>query len=99
MGKIIMRESAIEKKVCAYAKEKGFIVYKMSGMNQKGQPDRLFLKKGVAFFIEFKAPGKKVTKLQAYHLNRIADQGFPTAVVDNIEKGMVLLDALDKRFT
>ena len=58
-----MRESTIEKAVCAYAKLKGCLIVKLAGQNQRGQPDRLFIRSGRCLFVEFKAPGKHPTAL------------------------------------
>ena len=89
-----MRESTIERAVCAYAKSKGCITMKLSGQNQKGQPDRMFLFSGRVLFVEFKAPGKKPTALQARWLDRLSEHTFHTACCDDIEAGKRLIDLL-----
>ena len=89
-----MRESTIEAVVCAYAKSKGCLTLKLSGQNQKGQPDRMFLHKGRVLFIEFKAPGNQLTALQARWLDRLANHGFHTACCDDIADGNRLIDLL-----
>ena len=89
-----MRESTIEQAVCAYAKSKGCLTMKLSGQNQKGQPDRMFLHNGRVLFIEFKAPGKRPTMLQARWLHRLADQDFYATSCDDIEAGKRLIDLL-----
>ena len=89
-----MRESTIEREVCAYAKTKGCITMKLSGQNQKGQPDRMFLHNGRVMFIEFKAPGKRPTALQARWLDRLAHQDFYAGCCDDIEAGKRLIDLL-----
>ena len=87
-----MRESKIEQKVCEYAKAKGFLVYKFSSPGNRGVPDRIFMKNGRMFFIEFKATGKTTTALQDKVIDGISRQGFPVFIVDNIEDGY---DAID----
>jgi len=57
-------EAKIERAVCKWAKEQGCIVVKMTSPGSRGIPDRLFMRKGKVLFLEFKAPGKKPTKLQ-----------------------------------
>ena len=89
-----MRESTIEQAVCAYAKIKGCLTLKLSGQNQKGQPDRMFLRDGRVMFIEFKAPGKRPTALQARWLERLADQDFYAAFCDDIDVGKSFIDLL-----
>ena len=87
-----MRESTIERAVCAYAKAKGVISLKLAGPNQKGQPDRMFIRDGKVLFIEFKAPGKKPTKLQIRWLVDLHEQGAQVAWCNDIERGKELID-------
>lgn len=89
-----MRESTIERAVCAYAKSKGCITMKLSGQNQKGQPDRMFLHHGSVMFIEFKSPGKQPTALQARWLERLTDHTFHATSCDDIAAGKRLIDLL-----
>ena len=89
-----MRESTIEREVCAYAKTKGCLTLKLSGQNQKGQPDRMFLRNGRVMFIEFKAPGKRPTALQARWLDRLTEHAFHATSCDDIEAGKRLIDLL-----
>jgi hypothetical protein len=89
-----MRESTIEQAVCAYAKAKGCLSLKLAGQNQKGQPDRMFLYYGHVLFVEFKAPGKKPTALQARWLDRLADHMFHATSCDDIEAGKRLIDLI-----
>lgn len=88
-----MRESKIEKKVCKYATDQGWLVYKFSSPGHRGVPDRIFMRNGVMFFIEFKALGKKPTKLQEAVAERIEKQEFGVYVVDNIGFGSLIIDS------
>ena len=50
-----------------------------------GLPDRLLLRPGgSAAFIEFKRPGERPTKIQAYWLGRLRGMGFEVAVVRSL---------------
>lgn len=89
-----MRESTIEAAVCAYAKSKGCLILKLSGQNQKGQPDRMFLHNGRVMFIEFKARCKRLTALQSRWLDRLSHQEFFAVVCDDIDKGKHHIDML-----
>jgi Holliday junction resolvase len=89
-----MRESTIERAVCAYAKAKGCITMKLSGQNQKGQPDRMFLFQGRVLFIEFKAPGKRPTALQARWLKQLEEHEFCAFPCDDIDRGKLLINIL-----
>jgi hypothetical protein len=88
-----MRESVIEKKVGDYATSKGWLVYKFSSPNTRAVPDKIFMRDGVVFFIEFKAPNKLPTKLQYANHKRITEHGVSVFVIDNIEKGIALVDS------
>lgn len=79
-----MRESHIEKAVCQWAKDHGIGSLKLTGPNNKGQSDRLFMKNGVAAFMEFKAPGNKPTALQFKFLEERRADGFQTSWFDNV---------------
>lgn len=53
---------------------------------QFGWPDRLFLfPGGRLFFVEFKAPGKKPTKLQEAKIRILRRMGFQAHVIDNLD--------------
>ena len=75
------RESEVEKKVCAYAKERGWLAWKFVCVSIAGVPDRIFMQGGHVFFIEFKRPrrkgdsGGKVSRLQEYLIEKIESQG------------------------
>ena len=87
-----MRESKIEKAVSDYAKARGWVNFKFSSPGQRAVPDRIFMKYGFTFFIEFKATGKHPTKLQRAMITRFIDYGFDVYVVDSIEYGKRIID-------
>jgi len=93
-----MRESTIESAVCAYAKSRGCLTLKLSGQNQKGQPDRMFLHQGHVLFVEFKAPGKRPTALQARWLDRLTDHAFHATTCDDIAAGKRLIDLITMNY-
>lgn len=80
-----MRESTIEKACSNWAKNNGWLVYKFSSPNQKGVPDRLFIKGGVTVYVEFKAPSKQPTKYQLHTINKMRLHGAVVHVIDNLE--------------
>lgn len=82
-----MKESAIEKAVTTHANKLGWMSLKLSGANDRGKPDRMYLRRGVAVFVEFKAPGKKPTALQMKWLHELHAEGFVTTWVDNAQAG------------
>ncbi len=86
-----MRESAIEKAVCAHAKAIGVTTIKLSGPNDRGKADRLFMKNGKAIFIEFKATGEMPTPLQDKFLAERRRDGFFASWTDSIAQGITWL--------
>ena len=82
-----MRESKIEKTICDFAKARGWKARKYKTENDRSAPDRIFLRRGVAIFIEFKAKGKKPTKAQWKKIKELRTLGFIATYIDNIEDG------------
>lgn len=87
-----MKESDIEKRVSIYAKKLGFTTYKFTSPSSRGVPDRIYVKSGITFFIEFKAKGGQLSKLQEREIRQIRRQGIDVHVVDNVEMGKAILD-------
>lgn len=87
-----MRESAVEKAVCYFARRNRCIVMKLAAPNQVGQPDRMLLKEGKALFIEFKAPGGRIAPLQLKWRKDLQMQGFTCEVIDSISQGIDLVE-------
>jgi len=81
-----MRESQIESYAVQLAKKHGIYTRKFSSPAHKGVPDRIFIKDGEVLFIEFKAPGKKLTALQEKELLEILKHGVPATWVDSCEE-------------
>ena len=88
-----MRESVIEKKVSDYAKLLGWLAYKFSSPQNAGVPDHIYFKDNHTILIEFKAPGKKASKLQVRHIKRLQKQLIPVFVVDSVDKGKEIFNA------
>lgn len=87
-----MKESIIEKKVTEYAKKKGWLCFKWSSPSQRGVPDRMYFKDFKVKMIEFKAEGKRPTKLQEKVHSNLYEQGFVVDVIDSIEAGKKVFD-------
>jgi hypothetical protein len=87
-------EKQIEEKVCTYAKENGFLVYKFTSPARAAVPDRMFVvpQKGI-FFVEFKRGGQKPTPPQEREHKRLRDAGVTVYVIDNVEDGKRMIDA------
>lgn len=78
-------EKKLEKRCCDIAKANGFWTRKFSSPSNRGVPDRIFLKDGEVFFIEFKAPGNTPTKLQEHEIDQITSHGGFAQWCDSVE--------------
>jgi hypothetical protein len=93
-----MLEKEIEKKVNDYAKSTGWLQYKFVSPGMAGVPDRLYFLCGHCLAIEFKALGKKATKLQLKELRKLRLAGIDCAVIDNVTEAKGLLDQLREKW-
>ena len=90
-------ESHVEKTVTAYARKLGWLSYKFSSPSVRGVPDRIYMRDGEIFFIEFKREGKKPTKLQLHTHKQIQEQGgIEVFIIDDVEQGKKLIDTLSE---
>ena len=90
-----MLEKQIEAKVCAYAREKGLLVYKFTSPAYASVPDRLFiLPNGRMFFCEFKRAKQKPTAQQEREHNRLRGHKVNVFVVDNVASGVAMIDEM-----
>ena len=73
-------ESDLEKRVVKAAERKGWWALKLTCIGHRGFPDRWFIRPGTdhpeIILIEFKAPGKRARKLQAWVCNRLREVGL-----------------------
>lgn len=82
-----MLESEVEKKLCKRVKEIGGRAFKFVSPGQNGVPDRIILvPMGRIYFVETKAPGKKMRRLQEWVANGIRNLGFEVLRIDTVEK-------------
>lgn len=76
-----MKETTFEQAWSSRAAKKGWLSIKNIQTNLNGWPDRMFLKKGMIFFVEFKSKKGRLSKLQEYRINQIRKQGFHCFVI------------------
>lgn len=83
-----MLESDIEKHLCKEVKNTLHgLSLKFVSPGQNGVPDRIVLvPSGHIYFVETKAPGKKLRKLQDYVCEMISQLGFTVLRIDTKEK-------------
>ena len=85
-------ESKIEAPVKKWARQNGLLVIKLvSWQTESGWPDDLFLFGGAVAFIEFKAPGKVPSTIQAYRIQQLTERGYRVGVIDNVDQGKQFL--------
>jgi len=90
-------EKQIEHRVCDHAKSKGWLTYKFTSPARSAVPDRLMISpKGVCIFIEFKREGQKPTDAQAREHERLRKQGVQVFVVDTVEYGYSVIEAVEQ---
>ena len=83
-----MLEKEIEKELCQRVRnELGGLALKFVSPGWSGVPDRIVLvPAGRIYFIETKAPGKKLRKLQEYVCGQISRLGFTVLRIDTKER-------------
>lgn len=80
-----MRESKIEKALVKRATAAGGLVRKLAWVGRRGAPDRLVkLPDRPPMFVELKAPGGRLSKLQQNEHRRMAAAGLDVRVVWNL---------------
>jgi len=81
-----VRESRIEKRLVEMVRQSEGIAMKLTSPSNRGVPDRLVLMPGGAMlFVEVKAPGQKLRKLQAHWFDLLESLGFRCEMVDSFE--------------
>lgn len=81
-----MRESFIEEKLRKAVKQKGGVCWKFTSPGTAGVPDRILLMpKGRFAFVETKAPGEKLRKLQEKRKRQLESLGFKVFCLDSLE--------------
>lgn len=84
-------ESKIEKPACEAAPGTVGLSVSFKTHNNKGAPDRMFMKAGNVLFVEFKDPDGYLSKLQIYEHKQYAKKGVKVHVIDSIEDFKTLI--------
>ena len=79
-------EKEVEKKWCDTAKRHGWKAYKFSSPGNSSVPDRMFIRDGFVFFIEFKRPGGTATDNQLEEHKELRRKGMLVWVIDYFDK-------------
>lgn len=91
-----MLEKTLESMGVAYARDLGWVVFKMSSPGSRGAHDRIHHKNGLTFYIEYKAPRKKATPLQLRFARDVSSAGVPSKCCDSLVSAKEFIDAMDK---
>lgn len=89
-----IRERNIEKHLIAVVKKHGGEVRKVKWLGRAHAPDRLVLLKQGHFYVELKAPKKKLRAGQSREHARLILYGVPVFTLDTVEKIDKLIGAL-----
>ncbi|WP_315069646.1 VRR-NUC domain-containing protein [uncultured Clostridium sp.] len=82
-----MEESRIESYLKKQVEKIGGKAYKWNPTGVIGVPDRMvLLPDGKVIFIELKAPGKKLRRIQEYRASELRNLGFQVECIDTVEK-------------
>lgn len=92
-----IRESSVEGEFVRAVREAGGEALKLTSQTMNGLPDRLILCSGAkAYFVELKAPGKRMCPLQRKRRQELEAMGFPVFCVDRPEQIKPLIEAMEK---
>lgn len=94
MAAPVIRESKVEKQAREYAEATGWWVAKFVSPGKKAVPDRLFIKRGIVVFIEFKRPGEEPTRQQYLRMKEMKKHGAIVRWFDSFEEAKEWLDFL-----
>lgn len=82
-----MEESKIENYLKKQVEKIGGKAYKWNPTGVIGVPDRMvLLPGGKVIFVELKAPGKKLRKIQEHRAKELRELGFQVECLDTMEK-------------
>lgn len=84
MDRVSSRESAIEKDACKWAVRNGWMAVKLQDLGNTGWPDRTFIKNGKVLWVEFKAPGGRLSPKQRVRILAIRAHGGHVLVSDSV---------------
>ena len=79
-----MREVEIENYLRGQVRKSGGKAYKFTSPGNNGVPDRIVIfPKGRIYFVELKAPGKKLSRIQNVKITELRKLGCSVHVIDN----------------
>lgn len=76
-----MKESAIEQAWSRKAVKKGWMSVKNIQVSLNGWPDRMYLKDGKVFFVEFKSSTGRLSDLQKFRIEQLRSKKFHVLII------------------
>ena len=76
-----MKESALEQAWSRKTTKKGWLSVKNIQMSLNGWPDRMYLKNGMVFFVEFKSKNGKLSEIQKYRIEQLRKLKFHVLII------------------
>ena len=89
-------ERDLEAACCRLAKAAGWYCRKLSGPGHRSMPDRMFIRRGIVLFIEFKRPGERPTELQRLEHEQLAAHGALVIWTDSFDEFKEILSAYER---
>ncbi len=89
-----MLESKIEKDSVKAAEKMGWYSLKLLSTLHKGLHDRMFIGHGKIVLIEYKQPGKNLSKMQKRTHDRFLEHGVTTYVARSVEETLCILESV-----
>ena len=71
-----MSESKFEQRTSKRLEARGWMAVKLMQTNKNGIPDRMYLRDGQIFFIEFKSAIGRLSEVQNYRIKELRDKHF-----------------------
>lgn len=81
----VAAESSLEADATAFAIKRGWFEAKLMRCNKDSMPDRIYHRRGVTIYVEFKKSGVPPNRKQLKRHQEIRDHGIPVHVIDDIE--------------
>jgi hypothetical protein len=84
-NKIYATEAALEKDATQWARNRGWYSRKFKAAGRRSIPDRLFIRGGVVFIVEFKRLGNEPTDQQWLEIDALLEAQADVVWLDSIE--------------
>lgn len=81
----IADESSVESKSTAFAEKRGWFSVKLMRCNKDAMPDRLYHRRGITIYVEYKKEGELPNRKQLKRHQELRDHGIPVHVIDDFE--------------